>query len=107
MALRSFRYVGLDYPPEVGILLPGVSAVLHPKRMKDAEIGLLLDEFPHLRQHFDKGAFYDDGDPTTDDDPIKIDTSDDLDGKTVYIGDEELKYLLAELIIQMPNLTFL
>ena len=61
MAIRTYRYIGNEYPLDVGILLPSISVPLFPLRMSDAEIALLLDEFPHLRKYFEKGNFDDNG----------------------------------------------
>jgi hypothetical protein len=67
MATRSYRYIGNDYPPDVGILLPSMNTPLFPRSMSDTQIALLLDQFPHLRIQFDKGSFDDDGNPVEGD----------------------------------------
>ena len=103
MAIRTYRYIGNPYPPETGILLPGVSVVLFPVKMPDVEIKLLTDEFPHLRRFWEKGAF-DDGEIPTDDTGNGNGTG---GGGNPTFREHELEYLLAELKAQMPKLTFL
>lgn len=58
----AYKYLGAPYPPDVGVLLPGLSVALFPLEMTDAEVKLLLDQYPYLR-----GYWEDDGLPPVDD----------------------------------------
>jgi hypothetical protein len=50
----AYTYLGIDYPPEIGVLLPGVSVALFPHLMTDNDVRLLLDEMPYLRRFWSK-----------------------------------------------------
>jgi hypothetical protein len=49
------RYIGPDYSESEGIVLPGLTEALQPKRMTDAQIAQLLAYFPHLLPFFGEG----------------------------------------------------
>lgn len=100
MAIRLYRYIGNDYPIDTGILLSGVNVPQFPHLMTDVEITLLLNQFPHLSQMWEK-AFFDDGkgDNTTG--------GGNGNSGTSNFQEKDLHELLAALTAQIPNLKFL
>jgi hypothetical protein len=52
----AYKYIGNPYPPDVGVLLAGINVPLFPHRMNNAEVRLLLDEYPNLRRFWENGT---------------------------------------------------